>query len=266
MTNDYIHTFSTMSSLKNSTKIYYSKTLRNNTSIIPVITRRFCWWESKSKYHPCLRKPSKKLMHSTLHEIKHLLVFLCISKTFVPGKFWDLFYKVSTIPGYYRTLFTKSSTEIQISSLDCILKETHKSNTCTKNTLTPLCFQMKKHRFLSFDINILLKATQAHYGFLNGDLVWQKLDNIDLRAKELTKFNLVSPYYLFTFKEIQLTESYTLQKKTQVYEFFPDWFQKWFDELTNHTGVTKTWSFYSISSFTTCLYAKTYPECIPLHG
>ncbi len=56
-------------------------------------------------------------------------------------------------------------------------------------------------------------------------------------------------------RDRKLIESYTLYKHSSVWVL--SWLvPKWFDELTNHIGVNKTRSFYSISSFTTCLYAK----------
>lgn len=60
------------------------------------------------------------------------------------------------------------------------------------NTLTSSCFQMKKRRFLSLDINISLKQHKDTYGFHKGDLVEQKPVNIDQRAKAYD-FHLVSP-------------------------------------------------------------------------
>ena len=61
------------------------------------------------------------------------------------------------------------------------------------NTLTPSCFQMKKRRFLSLDINILLKQHKDTYGFHKGDLVEQKPVNIDLRAQHSLQFSPSKP-------------------------------------------------------------------------
>ena len=57
------------------------------------------------------------------------------------------------------------------------------------NKLTPLCFQMKKRRFLSLDINISLKQHKDTYGFHKGDLVEQNPVNIDHRAQYSLQFS-----------------------------------------------------------------------------
>ncbi len=63
------------------------------------------------------------------------------------------------------------------------------SNTCTITRLTPMCFQVKKRRFLSLDIHISLKQHKDTYGFHKGDLVEQKPVNIDLRAQYSLQFS-----------------------------------------------------------------------------
>ena len=68
------------------------------------------------------------------------------------------------------------------------------------NTLTPSCFQMKKRRFLSLDMNISLKQHKDTYGFHKGDPVEQNPVNIDQRAKAYN-FHLVSPQ--LSLKNIQ---------------------------------------------------------------
>ena len=92
--------------------------------------------------------------------------------------------KTSSLLVYSRTLL-KEFYKTQSSSLDCM----RNSNTCMTNTLTPLCFQMKKHRFLSLDINISLKQHKDTYGFHNGDLVEQNPVNIDLRTQHSSQFS-----------------------------------------------------------------------------
>ena len=60
------------------------------------------------------------------------------------------------------------------------------------NTSTPSCFQMKKRRFLSSDINISLKQHKDIYGFHKGDLVEQKPGQH--RSTSIAyNFHLVSP-------------------------------------------------------------------------
>ncbi len=89
--------------------------------------------------------------------------------------------------------------------------------------LTPLCFRMKKRRFLSLDIKHFAEATQGHYGFHKGDLVEQKPVNIDLRAKySLQNCQSSKPTLSLNIQRDKLIESYTLYN-TQVYEYFPDW-------------------------------------------
>ena len=61
------------------------------------------------------------------------------------------------------------------------------------NTLTPSCFQMKKRRFLSLDINISLKQHKDTYGFHKGDLVEQNPVNIDQRAKKSLRLSPSKP-------------------------------------------------------------------------
>ena len=109
-------------------------------------------------------------MHSTLHRDKNIF-----SSCVFPNP------------------FQRVLQNIQTSSLDCIFKHLSNSNTCTTTRLTPLCFQMKKRRFLSLDINISLKQHKDTYGFHNGNLVEQKQVNIDLRAQCSLQFSPNKP-------------------------------------------------------------------------
>jgi len=141
--NDYIHTFSTMSSLKNS-KQTYSQTFWNKTSI--KTTPRFYWWKRKSKFHPCLESHQKKnkcIRHYT--EIK-----------------------TSCLPAYFRTLL-KEFCKNTVFQSDCI----RNSNTYVITRKHLRVFKLKKRRFLSLDMNISLKQHKDTYGFHKGDLVEQ---------------------------------------------------------------------------------------------
>jgi hypothetical protein len=83
--NDYIHTFSTMSSLKSS-KSNLFPTLRNKTSI--KTTPRFYWWKTKKQISPMLKKTIKNKCIRHYTEIK-----------------------TSSLLVYFRTLCQKSSTK-----------------------------------------------------------------------------------------------------------------------------------------------------------
>ncbi len=224
--NDYIHTFSTMSSVKNSPKIYYSKTLRNNTSIIPVTTLRFYWWDLKSIKTPCLENHIKNKCIRDLHskwDNKHLPAYSqSLSKiSFLESS--EIFSKISIIPGYYRTP-SKEFYKIQTSSLDCIFKMSN-WNTWAKHVNT-FVFFTEKALILSLDINISLKQHKDTMVFIKEILFDTSLDNIDLQANWAYKSQSSKP----TLSPKQSKRDKTHWKlihftKTWVYEYFPDWFR-----------------------------------------
>ncbi len=100
-------------------------------------------------------------------------------------------------------------------------KKTHEFN-----TLTPLCFQKKKRRFLSLDINISLKQHKDTYGFHKRRSCWTKPVNIDLRAQHSLQFSPSKPILsLKTFKRDKDSLKAIHFTNIQVYEYFPDWFR-----------------------------------------
>ena len=148
--NDYIHTFSTMSSLKSS-KHTYSQHFGIRHQLKPF--HGFTDENEKANFtHAQKTIKNKCIRHYTEIKTSSLLV-----------------YSRTLLKEFYKT---------QSSSLDCI----RNSNTYYDNTLTSSCSQMKKRRFLSLDINISLKQHKDTYGFHKGDLVEQNPVNIDQRA------------------------------------------------------------------------------------
>ncbi len=75
-----------------------------------------------------------------------------------------------------------------------------------------MCFQRKSVDFV-IGHKHFAEGAQEHYGFHKGDLVWQNLDNIDLRASWAYKSQSSKPTLsLRQSKRDKLIESYTLYK------------------------------------------------------
>ena len=189
----------------------------------------------KSKNHQCLENHIKNKCFRALTQKRNIL---CITKPF-QKQGHELNTNLTVL--YTTTILTW-------------LYRKKDSNTNCWWAHISFVLQSRKGVNIVVEIKHFAEATQR-YGFHMQRSCLTIFDNIDPRANELTNSSSKSTLSLITSRENK--KANTLCKKSLSVWVLSWLVPKWFDELTNHIGVTKPRFFFFILHFTTCWKWKT---------